>query len=170
MSLSVQIHGVPQAIAAMQHLTPAVRIRWMRQALNAAMGVVKRSVVAQLRQHQDTGLLAKSQRVKVAIPASSKNPSVRDRPAWGLVGAGKGLAGIVTKRGKAKILTSKAKATAKSAGTKTKFASRYSHFPEKKHRDLAHAASSVGAQANQKFAAKIAQGIKTEAARLASKP
>lgn len=177
MSLSVQIHGVPQAIAAMQHLTPAVRIRWMRQAMNAAGGVIKRQVVANAPVR--TGLLKKSIRVKVGIPQASRNPKLHDKPGYALVGPGRGLQTIVSKRGKYSLITQKKTAAARLAGKKFSniSPSRYAHLAEAGRnggvgatRFMARAVQQVAAQANQKFAAKIAQGIKTEAARLASKP
>jgi len=154
----------------MRGLSYATQTRGTRIGLNAALGEVKKRVVSNLKQHQDTGLLAKSQRVKVRVPQASRNPAHRDKPAWGLVGAGKGLEAVTTKRGKTRILSAKAKAAAKAAGTQTIRASRYSHFPEKKHGDLARAAQQSGPAAQAKFASKVGQFIKTEAAKLASKP
>lgn len=168
--MRIELKGVPQAIAAMQNLTRATQIRGVRIGLNAAVGQIKNQLVANLRHHQDTGLLAKSQRVKVVIPAASRNPAHHDKPAWGLVGAGKGLEGTVSKRGKAKVLTAKGKAAAKAAGTRTLRASRYSHFPEKKHHDMARAAQSAGPAAQAKFAVKVGQFIQSEAAKIRSKP
>jgi hypothetical protein len=154
----------------MRNLSYAAQTRGTRIAMNAAMGVIKTRVVSNLKGHQDTGLLAKSQRVKVAVPQASKNPAHHDKPAWGLVGAGKGLAGIISAKGKGRVLSKKAKAAAKAAGTQTVMASRYSHFPEKKHHDLANAAQSARGAAQAKFASKAGQFIQAEAAKLASKP
>jgi hypothetical protein len=165
-SLNIQILGVKEAVAALQGLTPAVRIRHMRIALNAAMGVLKNYTVPPRR----TGLLDRSQRVKVVIPQASRDHKHWDRPAYGLLGAGRGLTAVITARGKARILSAKAKATAKAAGTRTVRASRYSHFAEKKYHYLARAVSAGGPDAQAKFASKIAEGINAEAARLASKP
>lgn len=185
--MRVEIHGIKQAIAAMQGLTPALRIRHMRIALNAACGVIKNRIVATAP--KDTGLLVKSQRVKVKIPQASKNPAHHDKPAWGMIGAGRGLLATVTKRGKVGIKTTKAafKDIQKGKAVKVKVAtergkmvavraSRYAHFAEKGRKGkggthfMANAAQSAAAEANQKFAEKIGQGIRTEAARLASKP
>lgn len=166
----ITIQGVPQALRALSSFTHGVQVRGTRIALNAALGQIKNQVVSNLRRHQETGLLAKSQRVKARVPQASKNLAHRDKPAWGLVGAGKGLEGVVTKRGRAKVLSAKSKATAKAAGTKTVRASRYSHFPEKKHGDLASAARTAGPAAQAKFVSKISQFANAEAARLASKP
>lgn len=166
MSLRVRIDGIPQAIAAMQNLTPAVRIRHLRIAMNAAMGVIKNHTVPP----RLTGLLDRSQRVKVVIPAASKDPRHHDKPAYSLLGAGRGLAGLRTKRGKVRTLTRKKAATAKALGNKLVYASRYSHFAEKKHHYLAKAVAAGGTDAQSKFATKIQEGILTEAKRLASKP
>lgn len=182
MKQAIQLQGVPQAIAAMQNLSRAAQIRGTRIALNAAMGVIKTRVVSNLKRHQDTGLLAKSQRVKVVVPAASRNPAHHDKPAWGLVGAGKGIA-------KAKVRTAAGKVSVRSieAAQKSNYKrvvvrgkmghkisivkpSRYGHFPEKKHGDLASAANSAGPAAQAKFAAKASQFINAEAAKLASKP
>ncbi len=168
--MKITLHGVPQAVNALRNFTHGVQVRGTRIALNAALGVIKTAAVANMRQHQDTGLLAKSQRVKVVVPQASRNPAHHDKPAWGLVGAGRGLAGTISKRGKAKVLSAKARVTAKAAGARLHRASRYSHFPEEKHRDLARAASSAGGQAQAKFAAKISQFAQAEAAKVASKP
>lgn len=167
--MNITLQGVPQALRALSGFAHGVQTRGTRVALNAALGVVKNQVVSNLRRHSKTGLLAKSQRVKVRVPQASRNPAHHDKPAWGLVGAGKGLTGVRTKRG-AKVLSAKAKATAKAAGTKTMRPSRYSHFPEEKHGDLAAAARTAGPAAQAKFASKISQFANAEAARLASKP
>ena len=117
--MKITLHGVPQAVNALRNFTHGVQVRGTRIALNAALGVVKQRVVSNLRRHEDTGLLAKSQRVKVVVPQASRNPAHHDKPAWGLVGAGRGISGVITKRGKSKVLSAKAKATAKAAGTNT---------------------------------------------------
>ncbi len=176
MNQGIELKGVPQAIAAMQQLARTTQIRGTRIALNAALGVIKTRVVSNLKQHQDSGILWRSQRVKVAVPQASKNPAHWDKPAWGLVGAGKGLgskrlASFISKHGRGRTISAEVTAKAKlAAGTKTVFPSRYGHFPEKKHHDLARAAQQAGRAAQAKFAQKAGQFIQQEAAKLASKP
>lgn len=166
MALTIQIQGVPQAIKALEQFAYNVRIRQLRIAMNAAMGVLKNHTVAP----RDTGLLDRSQRVKVVIPAASRNPAHHDKPAYGLLGAGRGLAGMMTKRGKVRLVAKNKRLTTRMAGNKLVFASRYSHFAEKKYHYLARAIAAGQADAQAKFASKIAEGIKAEAARLASQP
>ncbi len=170
MAVGVQVLGVRQAHQALANFSHAVATRGQRVALSAAMGQVKNRVVANLARHQDTGLNVKSTRVKTIIPRASKNPAVRDRPAVGLVGAGKGLAAITTKRGKQKILSAKDKKSARAAGSRLRFASRYSHFPEAKHHDLARAAQQAAPAAQAAYARKMSEFAIQEAHRQASKP
>lgn len=187
MSLRVQIEGIPQAIAAMSGLVPAVRIRHMRISLNAAMGVIRGHAVTGAP--RDSRLLSRSLRVKVVVPQSSKNHAHHDRPAWGMVGAGRGLdMAVVTKASGKRSTTTFAKAQEQNkarvlsgkTGNKIerKRASRYLHLAEKEGgikgpggtHFMANAAKRGATAANAKFTAKIQQGIDTEAKRLASKP
>lgn len=177
--LNVQILGIPQAIAAMQGLTPALRVRHMRIALNAAVGVIRRRAVSLAP--IDTKALSKSLRVKVIIPQSSRNPAHHDRPATGLVGAGRGitLAAVTRASGKRSATTFKA-ATASNARRaakgqslnriQKKVPSRYIHLANRSSRFMESAATSGATEANTKFNEKIRVGIETEARRLASKP
>ena len=184
--MKIKIDGVQQAVHALNGLVPAVRIRHMRIAINAACGVIKR--IATANAPKKTGLLKKSLRVKVAIPQASKNPAHHDKPAWGLVGPGRKLDLVVSKNAKGRTSISKL-AAAKEKNFKTvvlkgktggrilvKGASRYAHFAEKGRKGkggskfLSNAATSGATEANNKFAQKIAHGINVEAARLASKP
>ena len=193
----IKIEGVQAAVRALQALEPAVRIRHMRIALMAAGGVIKKRIEATAP--RDSGLLAKSIRVKSIIPQASKNPASHSHPASVFIGPGRGLVAVKSKRGNLSVRTyksvAKKLAAAKAAGKaaplsivmsgrrilgqrilKPVAASRYAHFAEKgrKGKGATHfmdrAATSGAAEAQAKFAQKISQGIQQEAARLASKP
>ncbi len=157
MSVTVRLQGMKEAVAALSQLEGRVKFKHLRIALNAAMGPVKRQAIANAP--RGTGLLAKSIRVKVKIPAASYNPKHHDKPAYGLVGPGRGIFGFnsLSKTGKVgatsvKTLAAATKATAAGKGLlqtvreKQRFkgykdygkvkvylrrASRYAHFVEK---------------------------------------
>lgn len=165
-----QVLGVPQAQKALSELTRSAQNLGTRIALNAAMGVLKNHTVPP----RDTGLLDRSQRVKVKVPAASRDLRHHDKPAYGLLGAGRGLAAVRNKRGNLRIISSRRKsfiqATKALTGARLVFASRYSHFAEKKHRYLTKAVSAGGRDAQEKFGSKMGEFIRQQAAKLASKP
>ena len=106
-SMFIKIEGVQKAVAALQHLVPAVRIKHMRISLLAAGGVIKRRIEANAP--RDTGLLMKSIRVKPIIPQASKNPAHWDKPASVFIGPGRRLLAVrsVRKSGKLGALSVK---------------------------------------------------------------
>lgn len=156
MSVTVKLHGMKEAVAALNQLEGRLKFKHLRIALNAAMSPVKRQAIANAP--RGSGLLAKSMRVKVKIPDASYNPNHHGKPAYGLVGPGRGIVGFntISKTGKvggvsARTLAAATKATAAGKGLiqtvreRDRFsklavkpvklyrrrASRYAHFVEK---------------------------------------
>jgi len=92
MAVTIKMEGMPEAIRALNQLEGRVKFKHLRIALNAAMSPIKRQAVATTP--EDTGLLRRSIRIKVKIPDASYNPAHHGRPAYGLVGPGRGLIGV----------------------------------------------------------------------------
>lgn len=179
------ITGLDQAMRSMSHLTPKLRNQHMRIAMNAALGVIKKRMVANAP--KDTGLLKKSLRVKVKIPAASYDVRHHDLPPWGLVGPGRRVVLYVSKTGKisGKTLSAAVTQIFKKGGSIAgrvergkpvmKKATRYAHFAEKGRQGkggsqfMQSAAQQGAAEAAAKFTSKIREGLHKVAAELAAK-
>lgn len=98
----IKVYGVPHAVRAFEQLPRRVQFRHLRIALNAGGGVIRDAYKA--RAHQETGLLAKSIGVKVAIPDASFNPKHHGKPAYAVIGVKRKAGRIVrlNKQGKLK--------------------------------------------------------------------
>lgn len=193
MSLNVDIKGVQGTVAALNQFPGRLRFKYMRIALLAAMGVVKKK--AQSLARTMTGLLRRSIGVKVKIPQASYNPKHHDKPAYGLVGVRRResllmMAGEKPIRAKVQnlakgrqidIISSKKNfakvrfALASGQKVRRRVASRYAHLLERGHGGphpapahpfLAPAAAQSASEAMNKFNTKIAEGCATVAKEL----
>lgn len=97
----IRVHGVPQALRTFEELPRRIRFKHLRIALNAGGGVIKNQYVAIA--HRQTGLLAKSIAVKVAIPDASFNRQHHGRPAYAVIGT-KRKAGRMMRLNKRNVL------------------------------------------------------------------
>ncbi len=157
MAVVVQLQGMKEAILALNQLEGRVKFKHLRIALNAAMAPIKAQ--ARATTPEDTGLLRNSLRIKVKIPDASYDPKHHGRPAYGLVGPGRGLIGVrsvkksgalgnisartaaaaekLTKSGKGRVVTVRETQRFKGSPNfgqiivRPKRASRYAHFIEK---------------------------------------
>lgn len=150
-----KVSGIKFSIDALNQFDGRLRFKAFRIAMMACGGVIKRAVIANAP--RDSGLLAKSIRVKVKIPDASYNKAHHGKPAYAVIGAGRGIFGFnsLGKTGKigatsARTLAAATKATLAGKGllqyvrernrfgskdakihAYLKRASRYAHFAEK---------------------------------------
>lgn len=147
-----------------------VGIKHLRIALNAWGGVVRDK--ARARVLKRTKLLSKSLTVKVKIPDASHNVAHHGKPAYVIVGAKRGASGILARiRGKSKVVGIKRANKIVGLGGKTRVIrpSRYAHLVEKKQAFIAPAQAAGANEGMTKLAAKLKQGIESEARALANK-
>lgn len=185
MSINVQIKGVAGTVEALNQFPGRLRFRYMRIALNAALGVVKKKAQSLVR--TQTGLLRRSIGVKVKIPQASHNPKHHDKPAYGLVGPRRREALLMTRgnapirakvvnlaKGKQEFHVKSKKgfaavrfAQASGEKVRRRVASRYAHLLERGHGGprpapahpfLAPAVAQSESEAMNKFNSKIAEG------------
>lgn len=99
MSLNMQIVGVREALAALEEVPRRVLNLHLRKSLNKAGGML-RTAASQFAAI-DTGLLKKSLKVKVKIPAASFNVAHHGKPAYAVVGPGRATGRMMrqTRRG-----------------------------------------------------------------------
>lgn len=164
-----RISNLSSAIAALAQFPDAIRRKWLRIAMNAGGGLLRRRLADQVS--RKTGLLRASLGVKVNF--------IKSRPGeWhATVGARRkfrrshpqvvvGLGIQVSKRGKIRAATRaqirKAKASAFGQGAKQRVASRYAHLSEKKNPAFSRVSVTAGPEALHVSLGKILQGVETE--------
>ncbi len=140
-----------------------VGLRVYRIALNAWGGVVKPIQVARAR--RQTGLLAKSPRVKVVIPDASYNAKHHGKPAYVMVGPSRDVVAPVV-RGK-KVSIRKATKTVLGGGrVQTRRPSRYAHLVERIDPFVGPSQEAGRTAGLAAFESKLSTGITAEAAKL----
>lgn len=175
-----KVSGIKFSIDALNQLDGRLRFKAFRIAMMACGGVIKRAVIRNAP--VDSGLLSKSIRVKVKIPDASYNKSHHGKPAYAVIGPGRGIVGFksLSKLGRigklsAKTLAAATKATLAGKGliqtvrernhTALHRASRYAHFAEKGRkgkggsRFLEKASQSSAPLAFSAFQNSLASGI-----------
>lgn len=182
MSIRLYVTGTQFTINALTGLDGRLRFKTVRIALNAYGGVVKRAAMAGAP--KGSGLLGKSIRVKVKVPDASYNKAHHGKPAYVVIGPGRGIFGFKTKTGRvgAKTLAAGMKQIDKRGGSfqtvkeRSRFlggrlgiykrrASRYAHFAEKGRKGtggshfLEKAATSTMPTAMAALQNKMASGI-----------
>lgn len=154
-SVFMRVEGAEKAVLSLRLFPRKLQTKQVRIAMNAAMAPIKRDAIANAP--SDTGLLKKSLRIKVKVPDASYNVKHHGKPAYGLVGAGRGIFGVrsIGKKGLGSVLAKTRAAAVKlikggkgrlqtvrerdrfvplgggELKTHARRASRYSHFAEK---------------------------------------
>lgn len=185
MSVVWKVTGTKFSIDALNSLDGRLRFKHVRIALFAGGGVIKRAAIRNAP--KDSGLLQKSIRVKVKVPDASYNKSHHGKPAYAVIGPGRGIVGFRSKTGRisAKTLAAATKTASISKGkivtvkerdrfiplgggkllTFNRRASRYAHFAEKGRKGkggthfLANAATQSAPAAIAAIQSKLADGI-----------
>src|SRR5688572_15201680 len=89
MTLAMKITGLREAQRALQEVPRRTYHLHLRKALNKAGGMLRNAASNFAR--VDTGLLKKSLKVKVKIPAASFNAAHHGKPAYAVIGPGRGF-------------------------------------------------------------------------------
>jgi hypothetical protein len=170
----------PKDVAKLQwrlnQLPRNVQHRQLRIALNAWGGEVRN--VAKRSAAKETGILRRSLRVKVKIPAASFNPTHRTKPAYVVVGPGKGIVGPARRNSRGQLRSTSLKRATKTVLTGgtiyTRRPSRYAHLVEKGVKGHSRAQPFISrgqAVGNSQYGlnilrAKLRQGIEAEALKI----
>lgn len=164
----IKVFGIPESLSAFNELPLRIRNKHLRIALNAAGGVIRDTAASIVR--RESGLLAKSLRVRVKIPSASFNLKHHDKPAYAVIGSSRNVVGPVVS---GKLLSTR-KATKLVVGggsVQTRRSSRYAHLLEKGHGGphpapaypfLSVAVSQSKSAALAKAVLKLQQGIAQE--------
>jgi HK97 gp10 family phage protein len=89
MTLTMQIRGMREAQRALQEVPRRTYHLHLRKAMNKAGGMLRNAASNFAR--VDTGLLKKSIKVKVKIPDASFNKAHHGKPAYAVIGPGRGF-------------------------------------------------------------------------------
>lgn len=162
-SIRVDQRSYRRVMENLSLLPRRVGIRVYRIALNAWGGVVKQVAVSRARRR--TGLLKKSQVVKVKIPDASYNVKHHGKPAYVMVGTSRDA--VAPFAGNKKLSVRKATKRVLSGGkVRAVRPSRYAHLVEARFPFIEPASRAGEGPGFLKFEQKMAQGIAAEAAKL----
>lgn len=159
--MQIQLKGNEQAIANLGQLPRRVALRHLRITLNAAGGTVRNAAKAMAP--RESGALRGSLRVKVKIPDASWDVKHHGKPAYAVIGPGRGITKpVVRRKGRVRLAGKKA------AGLPVKLRkpSRYAHLAEKVHPFIGPASKTSGPAATARAAEKLAKAFEQEAAGL----
>lgn len=170
--MSFRVTNLPQALAAMSRFPEAIRRKWLRIAMNAGGGLLRRRLFTQVSRR--TGLLRQSLGVKVAFlkkkpgewhaTVGARRRFKKQKPQ---VVAGLGIQ--VSKRGKIRAATKaqlrNAKASMFGQGLGKKGSVPPSYYvwkAEEKNPAFARVAAASGVEAQHVALGKILQGVEQE--------
>lgn len=172
LKLDPQTYGLIQS--ALLLLPRKVYFRTLRRALNAWGGVVRDKARSLAR--RQTGLLAKSLKVKAVIPDASFNVAHHGKPPYVMVGPSRDVVGPVS-AGRLLSIRKATKRVLSGGHVQTRRPSRYAHLIERGHKNarggmtqaypfIGPAAAAGETAGMEKVRQKIQEGIYAEAAAL----